>query len=42
MITPHADVVGSLLRPPELLKAREQLAAGTISAAQLKQIEDRA
>lgn len=40
MITLHADVVGSLLRPPELLKAREQLAAGTISAAQLKQIED--
>jgi len=42
MITVHADLVGHLLRPPELLKAREQLAAGTISAAQLKQIEDRA
>ncbi len=42
MTTVHADVVGSLLRPPELLKAQKQLAAGTISAAQFKQIEDRA
>ena len=42
MLTVHADVVGSLLRPPELLKAQEQLAAGTISAGQFKQIEDRA
>ena len=42
MITLHADVVGSLLRPPELLKAQEQLAAGQINPAQFKQIEDRA
>lgn len=42
MIAVHADVVGSLLRPPELLKAQEQLAAGTISAAQFKEIEDHA
>lgn len=42
MITPHADVVGSLLRPLELLEAQQQLAAGTISAAQFKEIEDRA
>ena len=42
MITLHADVVGSLLRPPELLEAQKQLAAGTISAAQFKEIEDRA
>ena len=42
MITPHADVVGSLLRPPELLKAREQLATGTITAGQFKEIEDKA
>lgn len=42
MITPHADVVGSLLRPPELLKAQEQLSAGTISTAQFTEIEDRA
>src|SRR3972149_6224518 len=42
MITVHADVVGSLLRPPELLKAQKQLAAGTISAGQFKEIEDQA
>src|SRR3990170_6348953 len=42
MITVHADVVGSLLRPPELLQAQKKLAAGTISAAQFKEIEDRA
>jgi 5-methyltetrahydropteroyltriglutamate--homocysteine methyltransferase len=42
MIRVHADVVGSLLRPPELLKAQEQLAGGDISQAQFKQIEDRA
>lgn len=42
MLAVHADVVGSLLRPPELLKAQEQLAAGTISADQFKEIEDRA
>jgi 5-methyltetrahydropteroyltriglutamate--homocysteine methyltransferase len=42
MIKTHADVVGSLLRPPELLKAREQLAAGAISNAEFKRIEDSA
>jgi 5-methyltetrahydropteroyltriglutamate--homocysteine methyltransferase len=42
MIRAHADVVGSLLRPPQLLRAQEQLAAGAISEAQFKQIEDRA
>jgi 5-methyltetrahydropteroyltriglutamate--homocysteine methyltransferase len=42
MITVHTDVVGSLLRPPELLEAREQLEAGTISATRFKSIEDRA
>ena len=42
MITVHADVVGSLLRPPELLKAQAQLAAGAISHSQFKEIEDRA
>ncbi len=41
MITAHADVVGSLLRPPELLKAQKDLAAGLITKAQLKTIEDR-
>ena len=38
----HADVVGSLLRPAELLAAQKQLAAGTLSYAQFKEIEDRA
>jgi 5-methyltetrahydropteroyltriglutamate--homocysteine methyltransferase len=42
MITAHADVVGSLLRPPELLKARQDVAAGRISQAAFKAIEDRA
>ena len=42
MITLHADVVGSLLRPPDLLAAQKQLAAGTLSSSQFKEIEDRA
>ena len=36
----RADHVGSLLRPPALLRARADRAAGTISAAQLTQAED--
>ncbi|GAB7043914.1 MULTISPECIES: 5-methyltetrahydropteroyltriglutamate--homocysteine S-methyltransferase [Catenuloplanes] len=36
----RADHVGSLLRPPVLLKAREQKAAGEISADELRAIED--
>jgi 5-methyltetrahydropteroyltriglutamate--homocysteine methyltransferase len=40
MITARADVVGSLLRPPELLKARDDLAAGRISQVAFKAIED--
>ncbi len=42
MITVHADIVGSLLRPPELLKAQEQLATGLINQVQFEGIEDRA
>ena len=42
MITAHSDHVGSLLRPPELLRAREDLAAGRIAPADFKQVEDRA
>jgi 5-methyltetrahydropteroyltriglutamate--homocysteine methyltransferase len=42
MISVHADVVGSLLRPAELLAAQKQLAAGTITAVEFKGIEDRA
>ena len=42
MIRVHADIVGSLLRPAELLRAQGQLAMGAISEAQFKQIEDHA
>ena len=36
----RADHVGSLLRPPQLLKARDERAAGAIDAAELRAIED--
>ena len=42
MITAHTDVVGSLLRPPELLKARRGVAADQRTQAAFKAIEDRA
>jgi len=42
MQMPHADVVGSLLRPRELLTAQKQIASGAITAAQFKEIENRA
>jgi 5-methyltetrahydropteroyltriglutamate--homocysteine methyltransferase len=38
----RADHVGSLLRPPEVLTARAQHAAGEISADELRAVEDRA
>jgi 5-methyltetrahydropteroyltriglutamate--homocysteine methyltransferase len=38
----RADHVGSLLRPPEVLAARQDAAAGRISAAERREIEDRA
>src|SRR5689334_19613600 len=38
----RADHVGSLLRPPELLKAREDFAEGRIDADALHGIEDEA
>ena len=38
----RSDVVGSLLRPPYLKEARARLAAGELSAAEFKPIEDRA
>src|SRR6476619_3694690 len=38
----HADHVGSFLRPKALLDAREQRRAGTITAAQLRTVEDAA
>jgi 5-methyltetrahydropteroyltriglutamate--homocysteine methyltransferase len=37
----RADHVGSLLRPPELLQARDKKQRGEITAAQLREIEDR-
>src|ERR1700735_2827124 len=36
----RADHVGSLLRPQRLLQAREDFAAGQISAAELRSVED--
>ena len=42
MITAHADVVGSLLRPPWLLEAQERLRASQITRPAYKSIEDRA
>ncbi len=38
----RADHVGSLLRPPELLQARQEFEEGRIDAAQLRAIEDEA
>ena len=43
MATPfRADQVGSLLRPPEVLAARDAHELGTINSEQLHEIEDRA
>jgi 5-methyltetrahydropteroyltriglutamate--homocysteine methyltransferase len=36
----RADHVGSLLRPPELLRGRTDFASGVIDRAQLKRVED--
>src|SRR5689334_21260154 len=37
----RADQVGSLLRPPELREARAKAKAGSMTAAQLRDVEDR-
>jgi 5-methyltetrahydropteroyltriglutamate--homocysteine methyltransferase len=42
MITARSDVVGSLLRPAELLAARQARSNGRISRAEFKRVEDRA
>ena len=42
MIEARSDVVGSLLRPPELLEAQERLARGELNEAEFKRIEDAA
>jgi 5-methyltetrahydropteroyltriglutamate--homocysteine methyltransferase len=38
----HAEHVGSLLRPPELLEAREAHAQGRLTSERLREVEDRA
>jgi 5-methyltetrahydropteroyltriglutamate--homocysteine methyltransferase len=38
----RTDVVGSLLRPPELVAAQERLASGELAIPEFKRIEDRA
>ncbi len=38
----RADHVGSLLRPAEVLKARDELKAGRLTPAQLRAVEDKA
>jgi 5-methyltetrahydropteroyltriglutamate--homocysteine methyltransferase len=42
VVTAHTDVVGSLLRPTELLDARERHDRGDMPAAEFKRIEDAA
>ena len=42
MITSHTDVIGSLLRPLELLAARDARARGQISESEFKATEDEA
>ena len=40
MLQARSDVVGSLLRPPELLSAQDSLARGELSEHEFKRIED--
>ena len=42
MIACHAEHIGSLLRPPQLVSAREDIASSRISHARFKAVEDRA
>jgi len=42
VIEARADVVGSLLRPPELLEARERLESGELGVPEFKAVEDAA
>ena len=41
-MTIRADIVGSLLRPDYLVRARGQFQSGTMAPAHYKEIEDRA
>jgi len=40
VVAARSDVVGSLLRPPRLLAARERFADGGLTIAELKAVED--
>jgi 5-methyltetrahydropteroyltriglutamate--homocysteine methyltransferase len=42
VLVARTDVVGSLLRPPELVEAQERLAEGKLGLPEFKRIEDRA
>lgn len=42
MLEARTDVVGSLLRPPDLLAAQDRLARGELTAADFKRVEDAA
>ncbi len=42
MIQSHTDVVGSLLRPPELLEAQARFARGELTIPEFKRVEDQA
>jgi 5-methyltetrahydropteroyltriglutamate--homocysteine methyltransferase len=42
VVEARSDVVGSLLRPPALLAAREQFERGELGAAEFKEVEDAA
>ena len=42
MIEARTDVVGSLLRPADLLDARERRDRGLLTAAEFKRVEDAA
>ena len=42
MLLARTDIVGSLLRPPELVEAQERLASGELTIPEFKRIEDRA
>jgi 5-methyltetrahydropteroyltriglutamate--homocysteine methyltransferase len=42
VLTARTDVVGSLLRPKELLEARDRLARGELTPAEFKPVEDAA
>jgi 5-methyltetrahydropteroyltriglutamate--homocysteine methyltransferase len=42
MLTVHADIVGSLLRPAELLAAQKRFADGSLGSSQFREIENNA